>query len=51
MMKAKNLKKYEAPSASVTKVEADDIIMASTLITLDKSKLMGKGKINWIDVQ
>lgn len=45
----KNIK-YEAPKMSVTKLESDDIIMASTLITLDRDKLMGKGKIEWIDV-
>lgn len=52
MMKEKNLKNYEAPSVSVTQIKAEDIIMASgTLINLEDSKLMGKGKINWIDIQ
>lgn len=46
----KNIKKYEAPKMSVTKIESDDIIMASSLINLDQTKLMGKGKIEWIDV-
>lgn len=45
----KNIK-YEAPKMSVTKLKSDDIIMASTLINLDRGKLMGKGKIEWIDV-
>ena len=52
MMKEKNLKNYEAPSVSVTQIKAEDIIMASgTLKKLEDSKLMGKGKINWIDTQ
>lgn len=52
MMKEKNLKNYEAPSVSVTQIKAEDIIMASgTLIKLEDSKLMGKGKINWIDIE
>ena len=53
MMNEKNLKNYEAPSVSVTQIKAEDIIMASgTLIKLeDSTKLMGKGKINWIDIQ
>lgn len=52
MMKEKNLKNYEAPSVSVTQIKAEDIIMASrTLIKLEGSNLMGKGKINWIDIQ
>lgn len=42
--------KYEAPKMSVTKLKSGDIIMASTLITLGQGKLMGKGKIEWIDV-
>lgn len=44
---------YEAPEMNVTVIEADDVIMASgtTLINLDDpSKLMGKGKVEWIDI-
>lgn len=44
----KEVKKYEAPTLEVTKIESGDIIMASgTLIDLTKDKLMGKGKIEW----
>ena len=51
MMKEKNLKKYEAPLVSVTQIETEDVIMASTLINItDETKLMGKGKIKWIDI-
>lgn len=48
----RNNKTYEAPEVNVTVIEADDIIMASgTLINLDDpSKLMGKGKVEWIDI-
>lgn len=48
----RNNKTYEAPEMNVTVIEADDVIMASgTLINLDDpSKLMGKGKVNWIDI-
>ena len=46
----KSIKKYEAPKMSVTIIESDDIIMVSSLINLDQTKLMGKGKIEWIDV-
>lgn len=43
---------YEAPEMNVTVIEADDVIMASgALINLDDpSKLMGKGKVEWIDI-
>ena len=46
----RNNKTYEAPEVNVTVIEADDVIMASgTLINLDDpSKLMGKGKVEWI---
>lgn len=47
----RNNKTYEAPEMNVTVIEADDVIMASgTLISLDESKLMGKGKVEWIDI-
>ena len=48
----RNNKTYEAPEVNVTVIEADDVIMASgTLINLDDpSKLMGKGKVVWIDI-
>lgn len=48
----RNNKTYEAPEMNVTVIEADDVIMASgMLINLDDpSKLMGKGKVNWIDI-
>ncbi len=47
----KEMKKYEAPTLEVTKIESGDIIMASTLKTIEgEGKLMGKGKINWIDI-
>ena len=47
----KKVKKYEAPALEVTKIEIGDIIMASgTLIDLTDDKLMGKGKIKWIDI-
>ena len=48
----RNNKKYEAPEVNVTVIEAGDVIMASgTLINLDDpSKLMGKGKVEWIDI-
>lgn len=47
----KEVKKYEAPTLEVTKIESGDIIMASgTLINLTDDKLMGKGKIEWIDI-
>lgn len=47
----KKMRKYEAPTLEVTKIESGDIIMASALINLAGDKLMGKGKINWIDIQ
>lgn len=46
----KNKKAYEAPKMNVTAIAAENVIMASTLINLDASKLMGKGKVNWIDI-
>lgn len=48
----RNNKTYEAPEVNVTVIEAGDVIMASgTLINLDDpSKLMGKGKVEWIDI-
>ena len=47
----KNNKTYEAPKMNVTVIEADDVIMASgTLINLETSKLMGHGKVEWIDI-
>ena len=47
----KKVKKYEAPALEVTKIEIGDIIMASgTLIDLTDDKLIGKGKIKWIDI-
>ena len=48
----RNNKTYEAPEVNVTVIEADDVIMASgTLINLDDpSMLMGKGKVEWIDI-
>lgn len=48
----RNNKTYEAPEINVTVIEAGDVIMASgTLINLDDpSKLMGKGKVEWIDI-
>ena len=47
----RNNKTYEAPEMNVTVIEAGDVIMASgTLINLDPSKLMGKGKVEWIDI-
>lgn len=47
----KEVKKYEAPTLEVTKIESGDIIMASgTLIDLTNDKLMGKAKIEWIDI-
>ena len=48
----RNNKTYGAPEVNVTVIEADDVIMASgTLINLDDpSKLMGKGKVEWIDI-
>lgn len=51
MMKEMNLKKYEAPFMNVTQIKTEDVIMASTLKTIDSNKLMGKGKVNWIDIQ
>ncbi len=47
----RNNKTYEAPEMNVTVIEADDVIMASgTLKNLETSKLMGKGKVEWIDI-
>ena len=46
----KEMKKYEAPTLEITKIETGDIIMASTLKTLDENKLIGKGKIKWIEI-
>ncbi len=46
----KEMKRYEAPTLEVTKIESGDIIMASTLKTLDENKLIGNGKIKWIDI-
>lgn len=47
----RNNKTYEAPEMNVTVIEADDVIMASgTLINLETSKLMGNGKVEWIDI-
>ena len=48
----RNNKTYEAPEMNVTVIKAGDVIMASgTLINLDDpSKLMGEGKVNWIDI-
>lgn len=43
-------KNYEAPKFSVTELCAEDIIMASTLITLTQDNLLGKGKVNWIEL-
>lgn len=53
-MKKENMKKYEAPLAKVTCLKTEDVIMASaieTLSSIDSGKLMGKGKVNWVDIQ
>lgn len=53
-MKKVNIKKYEAPLAKVTCLKTEDVIMASPiseLSVIDNAKLMGKGKVNWIDIQ
>ena len=51
-MKKENNKKYEAPMAKVTCLKTQDVIMASgTLSTITEGKLMGQGKVNWVDIQ
>ncbi len=51
-MKKENMKSYEAPTLKVTELQTKDIIMTSgALITLDGDKLLGSGRVEWIDVQ
>ena len=50
-MKKENMKKYEAPLAKVTCLKTEDVIMASALSEIASDKLMGKGKVNWVDIQ
>lgn len=46
----KNKKAYEAPKMNVTAIAAENVIMASALISLDEANIIGKGKVNWIDI-
>lgn len=50
-MKKETNKKYEAPLAKVTYLKTDDVIMISSLAEITRSNLMGKGKIEWVDIQ
>lgn len=51
-MKKENMKKYEAPLAKVTCLKTEDVIMASgTLSEIAPAKLMGQGKVSWVDIQ
>lgn len=44
-----NKTKYEAPSLKVTELQTKDVIMAS-LITLTGDKLLGEGRVDWIEM-
>ena len=53
-MKKENMKKYEAPLAKVTCLKTEDVIMASgtgMLSSIGEGKLMGQGKVDWVDIQ
>ena len=43
-------KMYEAPALMVTEIEAEDIILVSGLITVINENLLGKGTIDFIDI-
>ena len=53
-MKKENIKKYEAPLAKVTYLKTEDVIMESVIESISSiasEKLIGKAKVEWIDIQ